>query len=153
MDFQNFFKERQRCNDECSVVHSIVNSVLTYMHGFKLSEWTKDHHNFRLIFPEPIGKDNNITKISISIPPDASGNRICDGRNFPMCIETALFSDTDIVYDESLGYEDIMRFYSNERASEICNVLDVIDHIMEIYYNKKTNYSDSFKDLFNTESK
>ena len=70
-----------------------------------------------------------------------------------MCIETALFSDTDIAYDESLGYNDIMRFYSNERASEICNVLDVIDHIMEISYNKKTNYSDSFKDLFNTESK
>lgn len=153
MDFQNFLKELKKCNTECTVVYSIVNSVLPYMPGFKLGNYTTEHHCFRLSFPKPIGKDKNITHISISIPPDAMGNRSTDGYEYPKCIETALFSNTDIAYDESLGYEDIMRFHSNDRASEICNVLDVIENIMEINYNQKPNISDCFKDLLNTNLK
>jgi len=68
---------------------------------------------------------NIVSGISISIPPDAMGNR---GPNapyhepdIPQTIETALVGvDGRLVYADDLGYEDIQRF---------SNINELIDHL------------------------
>jgi hypothetical protein len=134
MKFEDFLRSKKLCNEECTKVFKKIQKEFEDEIGFKLDkDKPEDYHCFRLYFPTPIGEDKNITKISIAIPPDAMGNRTTDGHDFPMCIETALFSDTNIEYDESLGYEDIMRFYGDDRASEQSNVLELKSHILSLY--------------------
>ncbi len=55
-----------------------------------------------------------ITSISISVPPDAYGNRGIeyDDPEIPNTIETALFNNDNIVYIDEIGYEDVLRFKS-----------------------------------------
>ena len=53
--------------------------------------------------------------ISIAVPPDAMGNR---GDRFnegvPSTYEIALYENGNVIYNESIGYEDICRFYTIE---------------------------------------
>lgn len=69
-----------------------------------------------------------ISRISVSVPPDAYGNRPQDFDNgedyIPHTYETALIDgEEEIVYIESLGYDDIRRSYTlDELVSEIQRV-------------------------------
>ena len=57
------------------------------------------------------------THLSVSVPPDAMGNRgpPRDASTVPECIETALLGpDGDLVYIEGLDYGDTQRFYGRE---------------------------------------
>ena len=60
-------------------------------------------------------------ELSISVPPDAMGNRC--GLDYqkngghPTCLETLLFRDGRPVY-EVFGYDDVLRFYGDESVFE-----------------------------------
>ena len=53
--------------------------------------------------------------VSISVPPDAMGNRGAEyDEGEPSTFETALIKDGELVYVDELGYEDVQRFSSTE---------------------------------------
>ena len=82
----------------------------------KLAEWVVFYgpptgHCFR------IGGFNHddFDALSISLPPDAMGNRGVEyDEGEPSTIETALFKCGELVYVDELGYENIQRFFSIE---------------------------------------
>ena len=131
----------KNCIEQCTEVNEKLIKELSGI-GFEIPKCSR-RFNFRLTFPTPIGKDKNITKLSVSIPLDAMGNR--DPNEYPKCIETALFSDTNIEYDESLGYEDVKKFYGQDRASEQSNVLKLKTHILTLYTREKCLDNDKIK--------
>ena len=132
---------RFKCCFEAEVLHSLLKKQLeksSDLSGFKIDDdKDQDSFNFRVSFPKPIGKEKNITKISVSVPSDAMGNRHMDNNLYPQAIETALFSGNEIVYDPELGYEDIVRFYGDERALEAKNIEKLIAHIKQLAQGKR----------------
>ena len=54
--------------------------------------------------------------VSISVPPDAMGNRGAEyDEGEPSTIEIALVKDGRLVYVDELGYEDVQRFFSTKQ--------------------------------------
>lgn len=77
-----------------------------------------DTWNFRIYFH---GKSNtSFDGISVSVPPDAMGNR--EGESVGT-FETALLLNDKLTYDSDLDYDDICRFYSMK---------DVLDEILRL---------------------
>lgn len=87
-----------------------------------------------IVFPDAPGDEQHCFRvkiarsnysISISIPPDASGNR----EGCPTTIETALFKNGEIFHNDSWGYGDIRRFgHFKEVGREILRVRDLVLH-------------------------
>tara|TARA_B100000927_G_scaffold19354_1_gene14754 strand:- start:424 stop:849 length:426 start_codon:yes stop_codon:yes gene_type:complete len=130
---------RFKCCFEAEVLHSLLKKQLEKrpdMSGFKIDNKDYDSYCFRVELPEPIG-EKNIDRISISVPSDAMGNRHMDNNLYPQTMETAFFSGNKIVYDPELGYEDIVRFYGDERASESQNITKLIAHIKQLAQGKR----------------
>ena len=71
-------------------------------------------------------------ELGISVPYDACGNRSKDGHEYPQAAETAVFLGGRIRYREdleelgysvkNLGYDDVVRWYSDTRTSSPDNV-------------------------------
>ena len=63
--------------------------------------------------------------LSISVPPDADGNRPGDGNVFPVAAETMLVYEGRFIYQNALGFgnvnlgyeDDIKRLYSTRASS------------------------------------
>ena len=131
---------RFKCCFEAEVLHSLLKKQLeksSDLSGFKIDDdKDQDSFNFRVELPEPIG-EKNIDRISISVPSDAMGNRPIDNKLYPQTMETALFSGNEIVLEPELGYEDIVRFYGDERASEAKNIEKLIAHIKQLAQGKR----------------
>tara|TARA_Y100000389_G_scaffold192471_1_gene219944 strand:+ start:2260 stop:2688 length:429 start_codon:yes stop_codon:yes gene_type:complete len=132
---------RFKCCFEAEVLHSLLKKQLeksSDLSGFKIDDdKDQDSFNFRVELPEPIGEKKNIDKISVSVPSDAMGNRPMDNNLYPQAIETTLFSGNELVYEPKLGYEDIVRFYGDERASEAENIEKLIAHIKQLSRGQK----------------
>lgn len=80
-----------------------------------------------------VRQDERVAYLSITIPPDAMGNRGSDPEHYPVAIETALInSDNDLIYIPEWGYSDIHRFYGKERASEVRNCNDLLNEIRRL---------------------
>ena len=124
-----------KCCFEAEVLHFDLKKQLekrSDMSGFVIDDIRQDSFCFRVSFPKPIGEGKNITNISVSVPSDAMGNRYMDNNQYPKTIETVLFSGNELVYEEELGYSDIVSFYGDERASESQNIAKLIDHINQL---------------------
>lgn len=73
-----------------------------------------------------------VFRMSVSVPPDAHGNRVQDFakdvKYVPSTYETALIgADDKLVYIDSLGYWDVERFSSlDELVKEIKRIGDVV---------------------------
>lgn len=79
-----------------------------------------DSYAFRVQLPFT----SHFPMLSCSVPPDAIGNR---GEEYeegtPSTLETALYSASGVMYDEEVGYMDVLRFYSDaEVVKEILRV-------------------------------
>ena len=137
--FDKYDVARLCCGTEAKLVHSLLKEELgkcSDMSGFKIDKKDQDSFCFKVELPEPIG-EKNIDKISISVPSDAMGNRPMDNNLYPQAMETALFSGKELVYEPELGYEDIVRFYGDERASEAKNIEKLIAHIKQLAQGKR----------------
>ena len=64
--------------------------------------------------------------LSCSVPPDVMENQCSDEENFPKTAETLLFRENEIVRRTEWGYDDVKRFYGQDRASE-SNIVDEIE--------------------------
>ena len=138
--YEQYIKENLFCSQESGIVHSGLKEHLgkrSDMSNFELMDKGNDSFCFRMSLPELIGKEKNISSISISVPSDAMGNRIRDGNTYPMAIETALFSGKELVYDEGLGYSDVARFYGKVRASDADNIAGLVTHIHQLSLGQK----------------
>lgn len=80
-----------------------------------LSEWVVFGRLKKYCFRVSGFTHTEFDSVSISVPPDAMGNR---GAEFdegdPSTFETALVKDGELVYVEELDYEDVQRFFSTE---------------------------------------
>ena len=91
----------------------------------------KDHYTFRLTIPNKTTFD----QISCSVPVDRSGNReedgVCPGGKSPSTFETALVKDNQLIYVETLDYEDVQCFSSFQGiADEISRLITTDDSTM-----------------------
>lgn len=88
-------------NDQ--IIYGLLNGVPSPIGGY----------NFRI----PMGAEGPFTHLSVSVPPDAMGNRgpSRGDSSEPMCIETALVGPNgNLVHFSGLGYDDICRFVGRE---------------------------------------
>ena len=107
----------------------VANGRLTFP-----SEKKKDHYTFRL----PIPNKTTFDQISCSVPVDRMGNReedgVCPGGTggkSPSTFETALIKDNQLIYVETLDYEDVQCFGSfQDIADEICRLITTDDSTM-----------------------
>lgn len=113
MDFDKFNILNTACKMCSQVIYenlllSVTPTISSLMMGVSSPG---EHFCFRI----PMG-DGSFTQLSVSVPPDAMGNRgpPQDASPVPECIETALVGpDGRLVYIEGLGYSDIRRFYGD----------------------------------------
>ena len=87
-----------------------------------------EHYFFHI----PLG-DGRFTHLSVSVPPDAMGNRgpPQDDSPVPVCIETALVGpDGNLVYINGLGYSDIRRFCGVRTYQDA--ILDLEEEILRL---------------------
>jgi hypothetical protein len=84
---------------------------------FKISVPTKkaEHKAWNFELESHETKEVEFDGISISVPPDAMGNR--EGE--AVCtFETALFLGNELVYVSTIDYEDVIRFYDMKSVLE-----------------------------------
>ena len=115
MDFALILQAMQTCSQAARAVYdSLRRSSKPVISGLMMTVSSPvDRYCFRI----PMGADSPFTHLSVSVPPDAMGNRgpPQDASSVPECIETALVGpDGDLVYIDGLRYDDIRRFYGRE---------------------------------------
>jgi len=92
--------------------------------GITIPEKPPSHYCFRVNNP----KTSLIPIISVSVPPDACGNR---GKEYnegePSTFEFALVDGNNgLMYDSSIGYSDICRFYTmDEIITELVRLSNI----------------------------
>jgi len=94
------------CDKANQQVRNELYQTETWLHDFKWSSYHSGSHSFRIWFP-------NNTGVSFTNSPLT--NAAC-------YIETALVrgneDNFELMYDEELGYEDVILFYSKEELVE-----------------------------------
>lgn len=94
---------------------SLASSQELKNNGVGVPNSTGDAHCFRVSLPFPYPSSH----ISVSVPPDAYGNRGDDyNEGVPSTYETVLFNNEKLVYNESVGYDDVRRFESTDELVE-----------------------------------
>ena len=101
--------------------------------GFTLYECRENAFSFRVGgFPEQ--NTYRFEMLSVSVPPDAIGNR--EGE--PSTYETALIGSNSVVYDSDLGYDDVLRFESLDeildeflRLYNMCRDAECVEYVVQ----------------------
>jgi hypothetical protein len=127
----SFFEEFSSACKNCGEVSSrlfnymLDNEELREM-NVKLREFNGPfggkHYAFRVEFP----KNELLYGVSVSVPPDAMGNRGKKyGEENPKTYETALVgTDENLTYVDELGYSDVCRFEGmNEVVEEVLRLV------------------------------
>jgi hypothetical protein len=113
MDFASFYRLTAICSLASQDIYErLLRSIIPAISGLMMGVSSPGEH---FCFRIPMG-DGSFTQLSVSVPPDAMGNRgpPQDASPVPECIETALVGpDGRLVYIEGLGYSDIRRFYGD----------------------------------------
>lgn len=114
--FKEMQLNNQRCSDVCETLYKTI-SLFARNKGLIVDDFN-GHWCFRVY------KGDKSFALSISVPPDACGNRSRDGGK-PSIYSTALIDCEDnVCYDDNLGYDDIKSFGSvKELLEEIGTIL------------------------------
>ena len=111
MDFASFYRLTACLQASQEIYERLFRTIYPAISGLMMDVPSPEHFCFRI----PLG-DGSFTQLSVSVPPDAMGNRCPpqDASPVPGCIETALVEpDGNLVYIKGLGYSDIRRFYGD----------------------------------------
>ena len=78
-------------------------------------------------------RDGRVEYLSVSVPPDAMGNRASDPEPYPVAAETALIGQGgSLIYIDDWGYSGVRRFYGETRASDPDNLQRLLDEILRL---------------------
>jgi hypothetical protein len=128
----------------CIVYSTKINNVLkadSRLAQFKFYRKDPKCYAFRVGFPNTSSICKGAPTISISVPPDAYGNRGDEyDEGEPTTIETALVKDGSLVYIDSVGYFDVLRF------DTIDDLIAELLRLSSIVYNPSTDDDDSNDD-------
>lgn len=129
----------QSCVDKAQELFNFLNNdENVWMNGVILKQGS-------FCFRVPICDYDNKIFISISVPPDAMGNRDLDGE--ANTFETAIFIDNNIIYESNfLGYEDVLRFYS------FIDVKNEIERMITLFNDNKNDAQKEINKIRNTET-
>lgn len=106
------------CKQSAYVSYRMLSGILDKKYGQVLAP---KGFNFHIKLPD----DSRIKMMSCCVPPDLNQDiykKLLQSHNdrsvFNMIFETALLGSDGVVYDESLGYNDVLRFNSIEEVAD-----------------------------------